>query len=111
MADDIPFNKTLDLDPETVDEVAPGVRRVMCNNPGPFTFKGTVSYIIGRGKVAIVERLGEVTLIYVDVGAPEPIVAKIPNDTVIAKGDTVALTSERRHLKVFDENGVAYPRT
>ena len=55
MADDIPFNKTLDLAPETVDEVAPGVRRVMCNNPGPFTFKGTVSYIIGRGKVAIVD--------------------------------------------------------
>lgn len=55
MADDIPFNKTLDLAPETVDEVVPGVRRVMCNNPGPFTFKGTVSYIIGRGKVAIVD--------------------------------------------------------
>jgi len=55
MADDIPFNKTFDLAPETVDEVAPGVRRVMCNNPGPFTFKGTVSYIIGRGKVAIVD--------------------------------------------------------
>ncbi|MBB3932161.1 ABC-type sugar transport system ATPase subunit [Kaistia hirudinis] len=66
---------------------------------------------IFRGKVDIVEQLGEVTLIYVDVGAPEPIVAKIPNDTVIAKGDTVALTSERRHLQVFDENGIAYPRT
>lgn len=55
MPDDIPFNKTLDLTPDTVDEVAPGVRRVMANNPGPFTFKGTVSYIIGRGKVAIVD--------------------------------------------------------
>lgn len=55
MSDDIPFNKTLDLAPDTVDEVAPGIRRVMCNNPGPFTFKGTVSYIIGRGKVAIVD--------------------------------------------------------
>lgn len=53
--DDIPFNKTLDLLPDTADEVAPGVRRVMANNPGPFTFKGTVSYIIGRGKVAIVD--------------------------------------------------------
>ena len=27
----------------------------MANNPGPFTFKGTVSYIVGRGKVAIVD--------------------------------------------------------
>jgi glyoxylase-like metal-dependent hydrolase (beta-lactamase superfamily II) len=55
MSDDIPFNKMLDLAPDTVDEAAPGVRRVMANNPGPFTFKGTVSYIIGRSKVAIVD--------------------------------------------------------
>jgi len=55
MADDIPFNKTLDLLPDTVDEPMPGLRRVMANNPGPFTFKGTMSYIIGRGEVAIVD--------------------------------------------------------
>jgi glyoxylase-like metal-dependent hydrolase (beta-lactamase superfamily II) len=55
MAEDIPFNKKLDLAPETVDEPVPGVRRVMCDNPGPFTFKGTMSYIVGRGKVAIVD--------------------------------------------------------
>src|SRR5690349_5260019 len=53
--DDIPFNKTLDLAPDTVDEPVPGVRRVLANNPGPFTFKGTLSYIVGRGKVAIVD--------------------------------------------------------
>jgi glyoxylase-like metal-dependent hydrolase (beta-lactamase superfamily II) len=55
MAEDIPFDKTLDLAPDTVDEVAPGVRRVMADNPGPVTFKGTMSYIIGRGKVALVD--------------------------------------------------------
>jgi hydroxyacylglutathione hydrolase len=55
MADDIPFDKTLDLAPDTVDEMMPGVRRVMANNPGPFTFKGTMSYIIGKGNVAIVD--------------------------------------------------------
>jgi len=55
MADDIPFDKNLDLAPDTVDEPMPGVRRVMADNPGPFTFKGTLSYIIGRGKVAIVD--------------------------------------------------------
>ena len=53
MSDDIPFNKTLDLAADTVDEPVPGVRRVMANNPGPFTFKGTISYIVGHGKVAI----------------------------------------------------------
>ncbi|MEJ2378452.1 MAG: MBL fold metallo-hydrolase [Pseudolabrys sp.] len=55
MSDDIPFDKNLDLAPDTVDEVVPGVRRVMADNPGPFTFKGTMSYIIGRGNVAIVD--------------------------------------------------------
>ena len=53
--DDIPFDKRFDLPPGKVEEVVPGVRRLLCNNPSPFTFKGTLSYIIGRGKVAIVD--------------------------------------------------------
>src|ERR1700687_4529054 len=55
MADDIPFDKNLDLAPDTVDEVMPGVRRIMADTPGPFTFKGTLSYIVGRGQVAIID--------------------------------------------------------
>jgi len=53
--DDIPFNRTFPLRPGVVDEVRPGVRRVLCDNPSPFTFTGTVSYIVGRGKVAIID--------------------------------------------------------
>jgi glyoxylase-like metal-dependent hydrolase (beta-lactamase superfamily II) len=55
MSDDVPFDKTFDLAPDTAKEVAPQVRAVAADNPGPFTFKGTVSYIIGRGKVAILD--------------------------------------------------------
>jgi glyoxylase-like metal-dependent hydrolase (beta-lactamase superfamily II) len=55
MSDDIPFNRVLDLAPGVVDDVAPGVRRILVDNPSPFTFKGTLSYIIGRGKVAILD--------------------------------------------------------
>jgi glyoxylase-like metal-dependent hydrolase (beta-lactamase superfamily II) len=55
MTDDIAFNKNFDLAPGLPEEVAPGVRRVLANNPGPFTFKGTVSYIVGRGRVAIID--------------------------------------------------------
>jgi glyoxylase-like metal-dependent hydrolase (beta-lactamase superfamily II) len=55
MSDDITFNKTLDLEPNRVHEVVPGVRRILCNNPSPFTMKGTMSYIVGKGKVAIVD--------------------------------------------------------
>jgi len=55
MSDDIRYNKEFDLVPGQPAEVAPGVRAVVANNPGPFTFKGTVSYIIGSGKVAILD--------------------------------------------------------
>jgi glyoxylase-like metal-dependent hydrolase (beta-lactamase superfamily II) len=53
--DDVPFNRNFPLQPGTVEQVRPGVRRVLCNNPSPFTFTGTVSYIIGQGKVAIID--------------------------------------------------------
>jgi glyoxylase-like metal-dependent hydrolase (beta-lactamase superfamily II) len=54
-SDDIPFDKRFDLPPDTVEEVVPGVRRLLANNPSPFTFKGTLSYIVGRGQVAIID--------------------------------------------------------
>src|SRR3981081_1614782 len=53
--DDIPFNRDFALKPGVVDEVRSGIRRVLCNNPSPFTFTGTVSYIVGRGNVAIID--------------------------------------------------------
>ncbi len=53
--DDVPFNRDFPLQPGVVDDVRPGVRRILCNNPSPFTFTGTVSYIVGRGKVAIID--------------------------------------------------------
>ncbi len=53
--DDIPFNRDFPLKPGVAEEARPGVRRVLCNNPSPFTFTGTVSYIVGRGKVAIID--------------------------------------------------------
>ena len=35
--------------------VSPLVRRVVAGNAGPTTFTGTCSYIVGRGRVAIVD--------------------------------------------------------
>lgn len=55
MNDDIPFDKSFGLVPDQVQEVAPGVRAIVADNPSPHTFKGTMSYIVGRGQVAIID--------------------------------------------------------
>lgn len=55
MSDDISFDKKFDLPPGQVEEVTPGIRRLVAPNPGPFTFTGTVTYIVGRGSVAIID--------------------------------------------------------
>jgi glyoxylase-like metal-dependent hydrolase (beta-lactamase superfamily II) len=55
MSDDIPFDKNFDLAPGIIEEVAPGVRRLLAPNPSAFTFTGTVCYIVGTGKVAIID--------------------------------------------------------
>ena len=55
MSDDLTFDKSFDLAPGRAEEVLPGVRRIVADNPGPFTFKGTLTYILGRGKVAIID--------------------------------------------------------
>lgn len=51
----IPFIQDLDFAYGVADDVAPGVRRVICNNPGPFTYTGSGTYIVGRGEVAVID--------------------------------------------------------
>lgn len=55
MAEDIPFNRDFDMAPGRVEQISPLVRRVLCGNAGPFTWKGTVTYIVGRGRVAVID--------------------------------------------------------
>lgn len=40
---------SFDPTPEVPEEVAPGIRRILCNNPSPFTFRGTNTYLVGHG--------------------------------------------------------------
>lgn len=51
----IPFVKDIDFTPGVADEVLPGVRRVIADNPGPFTFTGSGTYIVGTGAVAVID--------------------------------------------------------
>src|SRR5262249_36892881 len=38
-----------------MEPVAPGLRRLVAPNAGPFSFTGTCSYIVGEGRVAIID--------------------------------------------------------
>jgi glyoxylase-like metal-dependent hydrolase (beta-lactamase superfamily II) len=40
---------------DEVQQISPLVRRLVENNPGPFTFTGTCTYIVGRGDVAVID--------------------------------------------------------
>lgn len=55
MADELSFNRDFKAVPGRAEEVAPGIRRVLAPNAGPFTFTGTCSYIVGRGRVAVID--------------------------------------------------------
>ncbi len=54
-ASQLAFNREMDFDYGVAHEVAPGVRRIVANNPTPFTFRGTNTYIVGRGDVAVID--------------------------------------------------------
>ncbi len=55
MADGIPFDRSLDFEYGRMESVSPLIRRVIAPNGGPFTFHGTGTYVVGRGKVAVVD--------------------------------------------------------
>jgi glyoxylase-like metal-dependent hydrolase (beta-lactamase superfamily II) len=38
-----------------VDQVTPTIRRVVAENPSKFTYRGTGTYIVGRGDVAVID--------------------------------------------------------
>lgn len=55
MAVEIPFRREFDFEYGRLEQVAPGIRRIVARNPGPFTFRGTGTYVIGEGEVAVID--------------------------------------------------------
>ncbi|HEX4767460.1 MAG TPA: MBL fold metallo-hydrolase [Lichenihabitans sp.] len=51
----MPFDRSISARAEELQRVSPGIRRLIANNGGPFTFTGTCSYIVGRGEVAVID--------------------------------------------------------
>lgn len=55
-ADEGPSFGTLeDVTYGAVDRVAPGIRRVIAENPSKFTYRGTGTYLVGEGEVAVID--------------------------------------------------------
>ena len=55
MTGNMEFDRKLEFRYGVVEQLSPLVRRVIAPNPSPFTFHGTGTYIVGKGKVAIID--------------------------------------------------------
>lgn len=51
----VPFVKEIEFEYGKVTQVTPLIRRVIAHNPGPFTYMGTGTYIVGRKNVAVID--------------------------------------------------------
>jgi glyoxylase-like metal-dependent hydrolase (beta-lactamase superfamily II) len=55
MAEPLAFKTTMDFAYGEPRALAPGVVRVVANNPSPYTFKGTNTYLIGNRSLAVID--------------------------------------------------------
>ncbi|MDB5452728.1 MAG: fold metallo-hydrolase [Caulobacteraceae bacterium] len=51
----IPYVREMRFEYGVADQVSPLIRRVLADNPGPFTYLGTGTYIVGHGEVAVID--------------------------------------------------------
>ena len=55
MSAELAFNRSVDVDYGVAEEVAPQVRRIVANNPSPYTFLGTNTYLVGARELALID--------------------------------------------------------
>jgi alpha-glucoside transport system ATP-binding protein len=61
-----------------------------------------------EGKVALVEKLGEVTQAYIEVADSHgPLIAKFPGTHNFKRDSTIRLAAESKKMHAFDENGIS----
>lgn len=51
----IPYVRDMDFEYGRPDRVSPLITRVVANNPGPFTFHGTGTYLVGERALAVID--------------------------------------------------------
>ena len=65
-----------------------------------YLFEGTVDYV---------EQLGEVQLVYVDIGRADlPLVTKMPGNVEVKRGATLRLSADASDLHIFDADGHSF---
>lgn len=50
-----PFEVPMQFEYGVAQQLSPRVRRLVCNNPGKFTYKGTNSYLLGTRDIAVID--------------------------------------------------------
>lgn len=55
MADPLTFKTVMEFDYGVPRRLAPGVVRLVANNPSPYTFKGTNTYLLGEKSLAVID--------------------------------------------------------
>jgi ABC-type sugar transport system ATPase subunit len=62
-----------------------------------------------EGKVDYIEQLGEVQLVYVDIGrADQPLTAKLPGNASVKRGEMLKLDADAGDLHIFDASGSSF---
>ncbi len=52
---ELPLDRSFEAPPGELVRLSPLVRRIVAPNPGPMTFRGTNTYVVGRGEVAVID--------------------------------------------------------
>ena len=92
-----------------VAEDAVGSNGTIGIRPEDFEIGDEINAIVS-GDIDIVEVLGEFTMVYVDCGLVEPLLAKLDGNVLAKTGDRVHLTAPIAKLHLFDSNGQAFRR-
>jgi glyoxylase-like metal-dependent hydrolase (beta-lactamase superfamily II) len=52
---EIPFRRELQFEYGKLETISPLIRRIVARNPSPFTAHGTGTYVVGHGRVAVID--------------------------------------------------------